>query len=83
MDVKTTLNIDDALLRDAKAFAARNGTTLTGVIERALRDLLRARATDSVESPYRLNWPVRRSTKLPDIDIADRDAMFDRFDGRA
>ena len=39
--MKTTLNFDDRLIREAKARAARDGDTLTRLIERALRDYLR------------------------------------------
>ncbi len=35
--MKTTLELDDALLREAKAVAARRGTTLKAIIEHALR----------------------------------------------
>jgi hypothetical protein len=39
--VRTTVILDDALLRRAKAEAARRGLTLSALIERALRDELR------------------------------------------
>ncbi len=35
--MKTTLELDDALLKEAKALAARRGTTLKAVMEHALR----------------------------------------------
>ena len=44
--MKTTLNIHDALLQEAKAFAARQHVTLTRLIEDGLR--LRLRAQDAV-----------------------------------
>ena len=44
--MKTTLNIHDALLQEAKAFAARQQVTLTRLIEDGLR--LRLRAQDAV-----------------------------------
>jgi hypothetical protein len=40
--VRTTLVIDDALLRRAKAHAGRHGLTLSALVERALREQLRA-----------------------------------------
>jgi len=36
--MRTTLNIDDELLKTAKIIAVRRGTTLTQVIEESLRD---------------------------------------------
>jgi len=35
--MRTTLNIDDELLKQAKASAAREGRTLTSVVENSLR----------------------------------------------
>lgn len=42
--MKTTLDIDDALLRSAKAYAARQGSSLTRLIEEGLQIRLRAGA---------------------------------------
>jgi hypothetical protein len=51
--MKTTLNIHDALLIEAKAFAARQQVTLTRLIEDGLR--LRLRTQDAVAAkPSRL-----------------------------
>lgn len=50
--MKTTLNIHDALLQEAKAFAARQQTTLTRLIEDGLRLRLRAQEV-SVAKPSR------------------------------
>ncbi|MDB5971079.1 MAG: hypothetical protein JWQ90_3529 [Hydrocarboniphaga sp.] len=38
--MRTTLDIEDRLLREAKSAAAQQGTTLTAIIEQALRRLL-------------------------------------------
>ena len=38
--MRTTIRLDDALLRDAKAMAGRTGRTLTGLVEDALREVL-------------------------------------------
>lgn len=40
--MKTTIELPDALLREAKAAAAREGTSLKEVLTLALRDHLRA-----------------------------------------
>ncbi len=39
--MRTTLNLDDELLKDAKKLAAERGTTLTAVMEDALRIVVR------------------------------------------
>jgi hypothetical protein len=45
--MKTTIDIPDALFKAAKRQAAREGTTLRAVVERALRQALDARADAS------------------------------------
>lgn len=52
--VRTTLNLDDALMRDAKKRAAEIGTTLTRVIEDALRRSLSEPREDPGRVPFRL-----------------------------
>jgi len=49
--MQTTLRIDDATYREAKAEAARCGMTLTQFIEEALRQKIAARRDNSPESP--------------------------------
>jgi hypothetical protein len=44
--MRTTLVIEDSVLRRAKALAARNGTTLSAIVEGALRDALRESARE-------------------------------------
>jgi len=55
--MRTTLNLDDDLLRDAKRLAAERGTTLTAVMEDALRIAVRR-----VEKPK-----PRKRRKLPTV----------------
>jgi hypothetical protein len=51
--MRTTLNLDDALMREAKKHAAETGTTLTDVIEQALRRSL-GRSTEPAPTPFRM-----------------------------
>jgi hypothetical protein len=76
--MKTTLNIDDRLLERAKALAAREGTTLTAVVE----DALRARLAPKPKAlrDFHLVLPTVKGTVLPKIDVADRDALLDALD---
>ena len=53
--MKTTLDINDQLLADAKALAAQQRTSLTRVIEEGLQLRLLAKA----------DQPVRRRRRLP------------------
>ncbi len=61
--MRTTLNIDDDLLKEAKIAAIREGITLTEYIERALR----ARARDRAEPREEPKWtfPIRRGGAVP------------------
>jgi hypothetical protein len=52
--VRTTIVLEDTLLRRAKQRAARSGISLSELVERALRDALRAPVT----SPEPFRMPV-------------------------
>ena len=54
--MKTTLNINDQLLTEAKAFAARRRTSLTRLIEEGLQ--LRLRAESDAAPRPRVPLPV-------------------------
>ncbi|MDQ7844545.1 MAG: type II toxin-antitoxin system VapB family antitoxin [Armatimonadota bacterium] len=77
--MRTTLNLDDSLIREAKKRAAREGRTLTSLLEEALRIFLSRRGH---RRTYRLQWPVRRGEAPPAVDIADRDALLEAMEGR-
>jgi hypothetical protein len=73
--MRTTLNLDDRLVAAAKRRAAREGTTLTAVIDAALRQYL---APPRRASPsFRLDLKVRSTTVLPGVDLEDRDALHE------
>lgn len=79
--MRTTLDLDDDLMRAAKARAASTGRTLTSLMETALRDLLeREQRVD--EAPFQLRWVVVDGGAQPGVDVADRDALHERMDGR-
>lgn len=73
--MKTTVEIDDELLRLAKQRAADAGIPLRALIE----DALRARLVPRPEGAKRfeLDLPVVTGTAPPAVDIADRDALYD------
>lgn len=74
--MKTTLNLDDELLHQAKQRAARRGSTLTAVIEDALRSSLSAPPR---REGFRLRLPTVAGARLPAVDPADRGALHDRM----
>lgn len=52
--MKTTLDLNDQLLANAKALAAQQRTSLTRLIEEGLRLRLRAKSVDTVRTRTRL-----------------------------
>jgi hypothetical protein len=74
--MKTTLNIDATVMAELKREAARQGRTMSELVETALRLLLRSQ---------------RKHKRLPPlpkfcsggalIDIADRDALYNAMEG--
>lgn len=77
--MRTTLNLDDNLIREAKRRAAQEGRTLTSLVEEGLRLLLSRRKQ---RQTYRLQWPTRCGEVAPGVDIADRNALFEVMEGR-
>ncbi|MGL4745351.1 MAG: type II toxin-antitoxin system VapB family antitoxin [Dermatophilaceae bacterium] len=72
--MRTTLNLDDELARAAKERALADGTTLTSLVERALRSILR----DSPAGPaQRVELPVIGGALQPGVDLDDHDAVKD------
>jgi Bacterial antitoxin of type II TA system, VapB len=79
--MRTTLDLEDALLRAAKQRAAGEGRTLTAVITEALRRYL-VPPTRSAK-PFRLRLLIKKGRVLPGVNVADRDALYERMEGRA
>jgi len=77
--MKTTLDMDDELLRRAKKQAAEDGVTLRTFVEEALR--ARMLPAMSSREPFRLALPVIEGHGAPAVDIADRDALYDLMEG--
>ncbi|NIR44781.1 MAG: type II toxin-antitoxin system VapB family antitoxin [Gemmatimonadetes bacterium] len=77
--MRTTLNLDDDLMRDAKQHAAMTGRTLTALIETALRELLWREKRE--ERDYRLRWVTVEGGVQSGVDLTDRDALLERMEG--
>ena len=78
MAVKTTLNLDERLLARAKALALREGTTLTAIVEQALRARLAPRPKLARTADFSL--PTVKGSAPPNVDIADREALLELMD---
>ena len=79
--MKTTIEVDDRLLERAKRYATAHGMTLRAVVEEALRARLAPRP--EARAHYRFAPPVVTGSRPPDVDVADRKALYDLLDSRA
>ncbi len=75
--MKTTLNIDDTVMAQLKREAARQGRTMSEMVETALRLMLKAPAKR--DRPPAL--PSFRSGGIL-LDVADREALYRAMDDR-
>jgi hypothetical protein len=77
--MRTTIRLDDELLAQAKQHAARTGTTMTGLIETALRRVLAGRSDARPRSRVRLTT-IGGKGLLPGVDLDDSAALLDWMD---
>jgi hypothetical protein len=77
--MRTTLDLNDELLREAKRRAAKEGRTLRELVEAALRRHL---GRGERRKPYKLRWRTEHGRLQPGVTLEDRDALFDLMDGR-
>ncbi len=76
--MRTTLQLDDELVVQAKISAARSGRTLSQVIEDALRQALAARAETTRQ---RASVPTSPGRVVPGADLDDNAGLLDLMDG--
>jgi hypothetical protein len=81
--MRTTVRLDEGLLREVKAEASRQGQTVTALIERGLR-LVMADGRGRKRRAH-IVLPVSKATggTLPGVDLDDTSALLDRLDGRS
>lgn len=75
--MKTTLNIDKTVMAELKREAARQGRTMSELVETALRLLLQSRPKRSAISPL----PTFDSGGAL-VDIADREALYQAMEAQ-
>ena len=78
--MRTTVDINDHLLREAKKKAASEGKSLRAVIEEALRALLQT--PSSGRSDYKLQWRPEEGQLRPGVRLDDRQSLFDLMEER-
>ena len=75
--MRTTLVIDDHLMRQLKAEAAREGRTMSDLVEKSLRAMLGRRPEQRTLPPL----PTFNSGGAR-VDVEDRDALYRVMEGR-
>jgi hypothetical protein len=75
--MKTTLNIDDTVMAELKREAARQGRTMSELVETALRLLLRSERKHKRLPPL---LKFRSGGAL--VDFVDRDALYNAMEGK-
>ncbi len=78
--MKTAVNLSDRLLLQAKGRAARDEITLTRFVEDALR--ARLAVAHNLKAPFRLKLKTVKGDRPPNVDICDRDVLYDAIDRR-
>ena len=73
--MKTTLNLNDQVLRHSKEMAARDGITLTRFVEDALR--ARLAGPGAKKRSFRLRLKVVTGRAPPNVDLSDREALYE------
>jgi len=74
--MRTTVRLDEHLLKQAKQYAAASGKTLTAVLEDALREALARRNTATPRKSVRLRT-CDGTGVLPGVDIDDSGSLLD------
>ncbi len=80
--MRTTIRLDDQLLSEAKALAARTGRTLTQVIHDALQQSLASREDAEGGEPPPLPTFQGRGVRSG-VDLDDSGGLLDVMEGRA
>ena len=75
--MKTTLQIDDTVMAQLKREAARQGRTMSELVETALRNLFRSQRKRTELAPL----PTFHSGGAL-VDVADRESLYQAMEGR-
>ena len=78
--MRTTININDQLLAEAKKIAAASNTTLSDVIETAMQEMLSKRLQKVAKKPTKLLTYRGRGLKQG-VDLDDTASLHDIMEG--
>jgi metal-responsive CopG/Arc/MetJ family transcriptional regulator len=79
--MRTTIRLDDHLLQEVKQLAAQRGSTMTAIIEEALRQMLAHRRAQSADAPPIELITVAGNGLQPGVDLDDSAALLDLMAG--
>lgn len=77
--MRTTVRLDEHLLKQARQYAMASGKTLTAVLEEALRETLARRSASPRRRAVRLRT-CDGSGVLPGVDLDDSAALLERME---
>jgi len=79
MQLRTTVRLEESILEQAKAEAARRNTTLTSLIERGLVMVLK----EDEKPRKKIEVPISTKTggPMPGVDISNSAELWDILDG--
>jgi hypothetical protein len=75
--MKTTVELPEDLLLEAKRKALETRTTLRAILERALRRELRQSASRRTRRRPQIRWITSSGGLPPGLDVSDRSKMWD------
>ena len=78
LHMRTTLNIDDALMRRIRQQALETGRTITDIVEEALRREVAGHAPR--RTGFTLTWNPVAGRALPGVDLGDRDSLYQEME---
>lgn len=76
---RTTIALDEELLRILKSDAAAKGVTLSDFVNNLLRQAIAHRTQ---QNQFKLCFEGWKAELQPGVDILDRDKLFDLINGR-
>lgn len=79
--MRTTVDLDMQVLQEAKQRAAERHTTLSVIVEEALREAAARRRQTFHSGRVTLTTDPRRGGLRPGVDLADNAALRDLMDG--
>jgi hypothetical protein len=74
--MRTTLDIDDPILKEVKALHEKEGRSMGAVVSELLAEALARRRTSRARPPFR--WTSRDMKSV--VDISDKDAVYAALD---